>query len=458
MKMQFFGAARTVTGSRTLLTHRGKTILIDCGLFQGPKEKRLLNWNSTLDPKTVDAIILTHAHLDHSGFLPKFVKDGYKGPIYCSSATRDLCRLLLMDAAHLEEEDASYANQTGYSNHKPALPLFNSDDAMSALRLFRPYDKEEWFEISSDIRFRFIRSGHILGSRFIQVSYDDANEMRFLTFSGDLGNGRSRVIKPPIGGLETDTLVLESTYGDRKQPRQDPAEQLAPIVCNVMARNGVLLIPAFSVGRTQELLLLIRELENAEKIPKSQVYVDSPMANNATDIYINHPEEHQLMVKGNEVLPPICSSYYTAVRSKQDSNALCSRRGPMIVISAAGMLTGGRVMHHLKNRLPDPNSAVLFVGFQAEETKGRLLQDGLKEIRIHHQTVPVRAEILSIDSLSAHADVEDTLEWLRSFRKLPTKIFINHGEAHAAQALAERIHKELKIECVIPSQLEEFKL
>jgi metallo-beta-lactamase family protein len=458
MKLQFLGAAKTVTGSRTLLTHRGKRILIDCGLFQGPKEKRLLNWEGFIDPKSVDAVILTHAHLDHSGYIPKFVKDGYSGPIFCSSATRDLCRILLQDAAHLQEEDADYANETKYSSHFPALPLYTAEDTLRALRLFRPIDREDWFPLFDHMQCRFLRSGHILGSRFVQIACDEVNGSETITFSGDLGNGRSRVIKPPLGNLETDTLILEATYGDRVQPREDPTIQLAPMISKVMARNGVLLIPAFSVGRTQEILLLIREMENQKTIPKCKVYLDSPMANHATDIYINHPEEHLLTIKGNEVSPPICTSDYTPVKSKQDSMSLCFKRGPMIVVSAAGMLTGGRVMHHLKSRITEKENAILFVGFQAEQTKGRLLQGGIKELRIHHQNYPVRAEIMTIDSLSAHADSLDTIEWLNSFRKLPRKIFINHGELNACTSLAAQLRLKFGVEVIVPSFSEEFKL
>ena len=458
MNITFLGAAQTVTGSRTLLTHRGKNILVDCGLFQGPKEKRLLNWEGFLDPKTVDAVVLTHAHIDHSGYLPKFVKDGYRGPIYSSSATRDLCRILLQDAAHLQEEDAQYANETKYSVHNPALPLYSAEDSLKALKLFRPMDKEEWFPLSEYVRCRLLRSGHILGSRFVQIAYDEDDGVKFLTLSGDLGNGRSRVIKPPIGGLEVDSLVLEATYGDRVQSRIEPSTLFAPMISKVMSRGGVLLIPAFSVGRTQEILLTIREMENSGMIPKYPVYVDSPMANHATEIYMNHPEEHQLTVNSGEISPPICSSDYTPVRSKHDSDRLCFRAGPMIVVSAAGMLTGGRIMHHLKNRLPDSKNAILFVGYQAEQTKGRLLLDGLKELRVHHKNYPVRAEILNLDCFSAHADSIDILAWLKSFRKLPGRIFINHGEMRACTSLAAQIRQKFNVEVTIPQQDEAFKI
>ncbi|HEX4926204.1 MAG TPA: MBL fold metallo-hydrolase [Bdellovibrionales bacterium] len=458
MKLQFFGAAQTVTGSRTLISHRGSRVLVDCGLFQGPKEKRLLNWTPFIDATTVNAMILTHAHIDHSGYLPKLVKDGFKGPVYCSSGTQDLARILLLDTAHLQEEDALYANQSGYSHHRPALPLFTEQDALAALKLLKQVKDEEWHPLSEHVRFRLTRSGHILGSRFVQVAYDTHDGSKTVTFSGDLGNGRSQVLKPPVTGLETDDLVLEATYGNRVQPRVDPKIEMASIIRRVAKRDGVLVIPAFSVGRTQEILLLIRQLEDAGMIPSLPVYVDSPMANHATEIYMSHTEDHQLVVIDGALRPPICSSDYEPIRHAQDSMVLCMRKGPMIVISAAGMLTGGRIMHHLKHRLPKPENAVLFVGYQAEETKGRLLQDGIKELRIHHQNIPVRAEILTIDSLSAHADADDTIEWIKSFRRGPKRILLNHGEPDALRALAERIRSELGIETRIPEPLEEIEL
>lgn len=458
MKIQFLGAAQTVTGSRTLLTHRGYKVLVDCGLFQGPKSLRIQNWTPFTDAKDVNSIVLTHAHIDHSGYVPKFVKEGFKGQVYCSTGTQDLSHVLLLDAAHLQEEDALFANQAGYSNHKPALPLFTTQDVLTSLKRLRATKDEEWIPLSEHVRFQLLRSGHILGSRFVQIACDTQNGARVVTFSGDLGNGRSQVLKPPVQGLETDDLVIEATYGNRVQPRVDPKQQLAPLISRVVGRGGVLVIPAFSVGRTQEVLLLIRQLEDEGLIPSVPVYVDSPMANHATEIYMKHTEDHQLTVLDGELRPPICSTDYTPVRDAQDSMVLCMKKGPMIIISAAGMLSGGRILHHLKRRLPEPENAVLFVGYQAAETKGRLLQDGIKELRIHHTSVPVRAEILTIDSLSAHADCEDTVQWIKSFRRGPSRIFINHGEKDACLALAKRIEEELKIKVIIPEQGQEFEL
>jgi metallo-beta-lactamase family protein len=459
VKLKFLGAAHTVTGSRTLCQNGSERVLIDCGLFQGPKKVRDLNWLPFPDAHLLNSIILTHAHIDHSGFLPRVVKDGFKGSIYCSPATRDLCEILLTDAAHLQEEDALFANQSGYSYHQPAYPLFTTNDAKQALRQFYQVPRNQWNQLGGNtMSFRLLRSGHILGSSFVELNVRQSETSQTILFSGDLGSGRSRILKPPVTGLEADYLVLESTYGNRIQNRTPPEDELAVIINRVCGRGGVLVIPAFSVGRTQEVLFLIRELERQNKIARLPVYVDSPMANRATDIFLKHTDDHQLIFDGDHLDSPLCPSCFVAARTAQDSIILGMKEGPMIILSAAGMLTGGRVMHHLKRRLPDERNAVLFVGYQAEETKGRLLQSGIKEIRIHHQTVAVKAEILTLDGLSAHADAQDAIEWIKGFRRLPKKIFINHGDNGAPEALAARIHEMLGIETVIPEQGEEFQL
>lgn len=457
MKLQFLGAAGSVTGSRTLCSYGSKRILIDCGLYQGPNQNKL-NWTPFVEASTIDAVILTHAHIDHSGYLPRLVKEGFRGPIYCSKGTMDLCRILLLDAAHLQEEDAQFANQSGYSNHQPALPLYTTEDANKTLKLFRPLERDRWTTIAPGFNFQLLRSGHIIGSSFIQINYAVENGMKLLTFSGDIGNGRSFTLKPAVNLLQTDYLVLESTYGDREQSRENPQEKLAEIINRVAARKGVLLIPAFAVGRTQEVIFLIRQLEDAGKIPKLPVYLDSPMANHATEIYIKHPEDHQLVIRNGKIESPLYSSFFKPVQSASDSIGLTKRSETMIVVSAAGMLNGGRIMHHLKNRVSDPKNAVLFVGYQAAGTKGRLLQQGLKTIRIHHVEVPVRAEIETIDSLSAHADATDSVNWLRQFERSQCHIFLNHGEPEATLALAEKIKRETKFEVEVALLNKEYKL
>ena len=448
--LQFLGAAGTVTGSRTLVRYGNYRILVDCGLYQGPREIRSMNWDPFPEADNLDAVVLTHAHIDHSGYLPKLVKEGFSGPIYCSKGTQDLCDIMLMDSAHLQEEDAKYANRSRHSRHYPARPLYTSPDAARALKLFRSLSFDEWHELVPGLSVRMVRAGHILGSAIVQFSYEGDHDSRLLSFTGDLGNGRSHILKPPVMLSETDYLVLESTYGDRVQPKTDQLTELGEIVRKVIGRGGTLVIPAFTVGRTQELLYLIRQLESQNLIPQVPVYVDSPMALDATRVYANHSEELKLAVIDGELQSPVCTTSYTATKSADDSMLLCMDDSPKVVISAAGMLTGGRILHHLKAKLPDPNSAVLFVGYQAEGTKGLLLKKGLTDIRIHHQPVTVEAEIISMDTFSAHADSNDIMKWLKNFKKPPRGVFLNHGEPNALRALRYRIINELDWKVVIP--------
>lgn len=456
--MQFFGAAQTVTGSRTLVTHSDQRTLVDCGLFQGPRELRQLNWDPFVNPDNVDQVILTHAHIDHSGYLPRLVKDGYEGPIYCSDGTADLLGILLPDSAYLQEEDAEFANRTGHSRHQPARPLYSTQDAENALQLVHRVKRDQWYPIGKDQSFRLLRSGHIIGSSFVQLSFPGQNGGRSLTFSGDLGNGRSLTLNGPVTVSESDYLVLESTYGNRLQARTDPLKDLETVVNRVIGRGGVLLIPAFSVGRTQELLYLLRELEKQNRIPNVPLFLDSPMSVDATRIFQKHPEDHRLVIEGGSVESPVCPTCYKEVKSPQESFALTQMSGPMIVISAAGMLSGGRILHHLKTRLPREQNGVLFVGYQAESTKGRLLQSGIDELRIHHTPVPVRAEILSMESLSAHADLADILDWLKGFKRAPRKVFINHGEREASLSLASQIESHFGWKTEIATMNQEYKL
>lgn len=453
--LQFLGAAKTVTGSKTLLTYGDKKILIDCGLFQGPKEIRQRNWDPLENAEKIDAIILTHAHVDHSGYLPKVVKEGFKGPIYCSSGTHDLCRILLPDSAHLQEEDAKFANYSKHSRHNPAKPLYRVADAYQALEHFKTLPQESWEEIFPGLSVKLLRSGHILGSSLVQIAMSLENKVKTITFSGDLGNNRLNVIKGPVNFLNTDYLVLEGTYGDRVQVKEDPSLQLAKSVKEIHASGGVLVIPAFAVGRTQEILFLLRKLESEKKIPEVPVFLDSPLANEATDIYLKHKDELKLHLSEKEAVEPLCSHCYTKVTDASDSQELCQRKGPMVVISAAGMLSGGRVLHHLKARLPDSKNQVLFVGFQAEQTKGRLLQQGMLNIRLHHEEVPVKAKIVSIESLSAHADTVELVNWVKEIENPPQKVFLNHGEEGPLRALKYRLQHELGLKVEIPRYGEE---
>jgi metallo-beta-lactamase family protein len=458
MKLTFLGAAQTVTGSRTLLEYHNHKYLIDCGLYQGPKEVRNLNWEPIPYSKEIDYLVLTHAHIDHSGLIPKFIVDGFQGSIIASNATVELCKIMLPDSGYLQEEDAIFANKTGHSIHKPALPLYTQKDAVKALSYFSPRENNKWWELDKSTHIRLLRAGHILGSTIVQFSLNHDSGPNLITFSGDLGNSRSFLLKDPETVTETDYLVLESTYGDRVQPKIDPFEFFAETINKVIKRGGTLVIPAFAVGRTQELLYIIDRLEKENKIPVIPVYLDSPMAEKATGIYSNLEAELKLNDTPNESFN-FRTHNFKMIKSADDSMMLCMDDEPKIVISAAGMLTGGRVLHHLKSRLPHSKNAVLFVGYQAQGTKGLLLKNGLRSIRIHHQNIDVEAEILSLDTLSAHADSDDLLRWVKSFTRLPKKIFLNHGEFNGLQALKYRLLHETSVEeVIIPSHGESFKL
>ena len=456
-KINFLGGVGTVTGSKTRLQVNKDQFLVDCGLFQGPKSIRSLNWQEFEGADRVKGVLLTHAHIDHSGYLPKIVKEGFSGPIYCSHATAELCRVLLMDAAYLQEEDAGYANKTKHSKYDPALPLYRVKDAEKAIDLLHPIDDGHWLELNENTSVKMERAGHILGSRILQIDIHNAHKRRVCTFSGDLGNGRSYIIKGPVGINESDIVVIESTYGNRIQKKSDPSEQLTQIIKSVYDKSGVLVIPAFSVGRTQELLHLIAALKLKGFIPDIKVYLDSPMSINATEIYKRYPKELQPFASGDETVGPLDFAEYEVVRSADDSMLLCMQDGPFIVISAAGMLTGGRILHHLKARLPDANNAILFCGYQAAETKGRLLQNGIDKLRIHHQEVNVEATIHSLDAISAHADQEELIQWLKAIKNVQ-KIFINHGEPDQSQALRRRVEAELGIDTHAPQYGEEHSV
>ena len=458
LKLRFLGGVGTVTGSKLILEYNQRKYLFDCGLFQGARELRIRNWEAFPALADIKGVILSHAHIDHSGYLPKLVKDGYAGPIYCTPSTADLGRLLLMDAAHLQEEDARFANVTKYSHHTPALPLFDRNDAEKASGLFRTVPFHQWQEISPGISFRFCHAGHILGAAVTQISFQANDQSKILTLTGDLGNGRSAIIEDPEKITSTDYLVMESTYGDRRQSRESALDQLEKVIARVLGRGGTLIIPAFAVGRTQELLYLINKLEMDKKIPAYPVYLDSPMANSATDIYLKYTSELKQELRGEHLISRLSSAKFKEVKSTDESMLLCMSTEPKIVISAAGMLTGGRVMHHLKTKLPDAKSAVLFVGYQATGTKGLLLKNGLRDIRIHHQKVTVEAEIFTIDSLSAHADCDDLGLFASGFQKKPLKVLLNHGEPNALESLRYRLTVEHQLSVEIAKEGVEYVL
>jgi metallo-beta-lactamase family protein len=440
--LTFFGAAGTVTGSRHRVRTGRHELLLDCGLFQGLKELRLRNWTAPgFDPARLAAVVLSHAHVDHSGYLPVLVRNGFKGPIFCTAGTADLLRVLLLDAAKLQEEEAAAANRFGYSKHHPALPLYTGDDAERALRLVTPCGYDTAFRVTDDASAVFRRAGHILGSATVELGLREAR----LVFSGDLGRWNRPILRDPELVPEADVVVVESTYGDRVHGT-DPAEQLVRVVQEAAARAGALLIPSFAVGRAQELIWMLRRLEDAQRIPSLPVFVDSPMAIDVTEIYGRHPEDHDLemslLMDGRR--SPLRCHRHQFVRSAQESRVLNQRDGPMIVIAGSGMATGGRILHHLKRRLPDPRTTVLLPGFQAADTRGRKLQEGAREVRIHGASVPVRARIETLDGLSAHADREDILRWLGGFARPPHHAYVVHGEPPAAEALAAAMRTRLR--------------
>ncbi len=440
--LQFLGGAGTVTGSKHLVTAGGRQVLLDCGLFQGLKELRLRNWHDPpFEPSQIDAVVLSHAHIDHSGYLPLLARRGFRGPVYCTPATRSLLKILLPDAAHLQEEEADYANRKGFSKHHPAEPLYTGRDAQEVLKLLKPQMYGEAFQVTARVTAIFRRAGHILGSATIGLRIGD--DALALVFSGDLGRWGRPMLRDPELVTAADVLLVESTYGNRTHPEGDVGKQLARIVNGAVARDGALLIPAFAVGRTQEMIWRLRELEDAGQIPHVPTYIDSPMATDVTEIYCDHPEDHDIDMKllMDKDRCPLCCQPYQFTRTPEASKALNHKTGPIIIIAASGMATGGRIVHHLKQRLPDKRTTVLTVGFQAAGTRGRSLQDGARFLRMHGQDIPVRAHVETLDGLSAHADQTEIARWLDGFRRPPHHTYIVHGEKAGSEALARAIRK-----------------
>jgi len=462
-KITFLGATGNVTGSKYLLETGGKKLLIDCGLFQGLKELRLRNWEPfPISPSAIDAVILTHAHIDHCGYLPRLTRQGFKGPVYCTHATRAFCELLLRDSAHLQEEDARWANKKGFSKHKPALPLYTAQDAENCLKQFIPRHYGEDILLDDGVRLKFRDAGHILGSAFADIKITRGDTVRKILFSGDIGSPNRPILHDPVQVYEVDYLIVESTYGDRLHGDSQTAREhdLARVINENIKRGGVLVIPAFAVGRTQELLYHIRELENRGAIPPLPIYIDSPMAINATAITAQMQNDYDLqarmlVLEGQEILKP--ANLHIA-KSVEESKALHAVKGPAVFISASGMLEGGRILHHLRERLPKAENTVLFVGYQAEGTRGRALQNGNPEIKIHGQMVPVRAHIESISGFSGHADYREILAWLMGFNRPPRQTFIVHGEPVSSQAMRDKIAEHLGWPATIPVLGQSFEL
>jgi metallo-beta-lactamase family protein len=443
LQLTFLGGVCTVTGSKYLLEAEGKRFFVDCGLFQGFKQLRLRNWaHLPVDPKSVDAVILTHAHLDHSGYLPLLMKNGFRGPVYCTPGTHDLCAILLPDSGHLQEKDAEFANRHGFSKHHPALPLYTLADAEASLRHFKSVDFNEDKSLSPRLHFRFVPAGHILGAAIVELSCGDTK----VVFSGDLGRPHSAIVIDPTRVHETDYLLVESTYGNRKHEARDPEDMLEEIIKRTAGRGGTLLIPSFAVGRSQLLMYHLHRLKQAKRIPDLPVFLDSPMAIEASELFVKHADEEKLSASQARA---VCS-VARFVTSVEESKALDHNRTPKIIISASGMATGGRVLHHLKVFAPDPRNTILFAGFQAGGTRGDAMTRGTEAVKIHGSYVPIRAEVDNLHMLSAHADADEIMAWLRNFEKPPKRTFITHGEPAAADALRHRIAEELGWACTVP--------
>lgn len=442
-RIRFLGATDTVTGSCYLVETSQSQVLVDCGLFQGYKKLRERNWTKLrFDPADIDAVILTHAHIDHSGYLPRLCKLGFKGHVYCTHGTRDLLQILLPDSGYLQEEDAKRANKYGYSKHQPAEPLYTLEDAEACLSRLtaRPFD--ETFQLASGLSATFSRAGHIIGSACVALRMDGVT----LTFSGDVGRQNDPIMKPPALLSNTDYLVIESTYGDRRHPSSDVNETIAAVVNDTIRKSGVMVVPSFAVGRAQHLLHLLAQLRKAKRIPEIPIYLDSPMSIDATEIFTKHTQEHR--VSEAEVRAMCQIADYA--RTPEESKSIGDSKGPMVIISASGMATGGRVLHHLKQYAPNPNNTVLFVGYQAAGTRGRALIDGADELKIHGQYVQVRARVVHVEGLSAHADYAELIDWLKAAELSPRRVFVTHGEHAATDAFRRRLSDTFKWDVIDP--------
>lgn len=450
-ELSFLGGTGTVTGSKYLLQSNAKSVMVDCGLFQGLKALRLRNWAPPpVAPKDVDAVVLTHAHLDHSGYLPRFIKQGFEGPVHASPGTCDLCAILLPDSGHLQEEEARYANKRGFSKHKPALPLYTEDDALESLKRFAPVPFHKEFVVAREFQLTLQPAGHILGASIATLRAGGVK----VVFSGDLGRMNDPIMRPPSRIEEADYLVVESTYGNRRHDAADAEETLGKHLNRALARGGVVVMPAFAVGRAQTLLYFISRLRQRRVIPQVPVYLNSPMAINATRLYHEYMDEHRLTDEQCEAAHSVAQLVHTA----DESRALNRRAGPMIIVSASGMATAGRVVHHLKAFAPDARNMIVLPGFQAAGTRGAALALGATEIKIHGSYVPVRAEVVKMDSMSAHADYTEILEWLRGFKRPPKRTFITHGEPAAADEMRRRIEENFGWNVSVPEYGESIVL
>ena len=444
VNISFLGGSGTVTGSKYLVQHDGKRLLIDCGLFQGFKQLRLRNWTPLpVAPNQIDAVLLTHAHLDHSGYLPLLAKEGYAGPVYATSGTRDLCRILLPDSGHIQEEDAAFVNRHGLSKHETALPLYTRQDALDSLHLLKAVEFGICFQPIPLWRATFSAAGHILGASSILLEVAG----RRILFSGDLGRPNDLIMMPPASAPSADTILIESTYGDREHPQEDVLAELAPALKRLAARGGVAVVPVFAVGRAQALLHAIHLLKLQGEIPNSlPVFLDSPMAVHTTHLFEQHQGQHRLSSRESHAL----THSATMVNSTEESRALATRHGPMVILSASGMATGGRVLHHLAHYAGNHRNMIILTGYQAPGTRGATLASGAKSVRIHGRDVELNAEVVQLQSASAHADANQLLAWLRTMSQAPDQVYVVHGEPAAADELRKRIKNELGWRAMVP--------
>jgi metallo-beta-lactamase family protein len=457
-QLTFHGAVRTVTGSKTLLASEGaagnaERVLVDCGLFQGLKELRQRNWKRpAFDIDALDALILTHAHIDHSGYLPRLIKHGFRAPVYATPPTIDLAHVLLPDSAKIQEEDARWYNKKKLSKHKPALPLYDSDDVERALALLQAVPYDTWFDVTPSIRARFLDVGHILGSAMVEVHVTQGNETQRILWSGDVGRYDMPLNPDPQPPPEVDTLIVESTYGDRDHPDGPPLDGFEELLQRMMRQRSVLLIPAFAIGRAQQIIFMARECILEGRVAEFPIYLDSPMAVNATEIYLRYHDLHDVddasLQDDDRCL--LYGPNVHQVRSVRDSKALNGLEGPAMIISSSGMLTGGRVLHHLKHLLPDRHSLIALAGYQAAGTRGRALEEGARSLRIHGHDVPVRAQIVDLGGMSGHADRRELLRWVSGLQQDPQRVFVTHGEEHASMALAESLQRQRGWNAIVP--------
>ncbi len=472
--IQFLGAAGTVTGSKHLINtgdHTGKNgfqVLIDCGLFQGPKEWRERNWSDTPIPaKQIDAVILTHAHLDHCGWIPRLVKEGFRGAIYASAPTIDLCGIILPDSGHLQEEDARFYNKTKKSKHDPALPLYTFDEAQSSLQYFKPVQVGETVQLSPELSFRFVRAAHILGSCMAEVSLAGNGAARRLLFTGDIGRVLDHKVAPgkvvhsgPAEGETADVVVMESTYGNRTHPKEDPLPELAELITAAAQRGGSVIVPAFAIERTQKFVFILKHMIESGQIPRMPVFCDSPMAIKAVEIFLKHDEEYSDETRDmiRKYGSPLTWPGFSFALTPEESKKINEVKMPSIIISSSGMVTGGRILHHLLLRLPDPRNLVLFIGFQAPGTRGFQIKSKSDEVKIFGDLVPIRAQVAALEQFSDHADPPELLQWLRTFRNQPATTYLVHGEPDASSQLRGLMQSELGWNVQIAQYREKIQL